>query len=245
MTAGDKCGPCTLCGDVSLRRQSHIIPEFLYKDLYDDKHRWVGLRPNRGPHPQQKGIREYLLCDSCEGRLSIWESYAAAKLPDPPDFALQRGSRQVFPDVDYERFKLFQLSLIWRASVARHRTFYRVELGPHEERIRQMLLEETPGEPWDYGCLMLVPSAGKLDRICLPFLPVRYQGHQVYCLLARGLIWSFFVSSHLKQFRGAEDFLSEQGELIIRAYKDTSEEMMRKLGSKLRQAGCLDHLGPE
>jgi len=56
--------------------------------------------------------------------------------------------------IDYAPFKLFQLSTLWCAAVAKGEFFSRVALGPHGETVRQMLLGGDPGEPWQYGCLV-------------------------------------------------------------------------------------------
>ncbi len=55
---------------------------------------------------------------------------------------------------DYATFKLFHLSVLFRASVSSLSTFQEVNLGAlHEERIRQMLLNEDPGKDWEYPIL--------------------------------------------------------------------------------------------
>jgi hypothetical protein len=55
-----------------------VVPEFDYKPLYDAKHRAMQLEVERaGARFLQKGYREPLLCEECEGRLSVFERYAA------------------------------------------------------------------------------------------------------------------------------------------------------------------------
>ncbi len=62
-------------------RASHIIPEFIYSPIYDDKHRMVLLETDeRYASFQQKGIREHLLCQDCETKVSKWETYARGVL---------------------------------------------------------------------------------------------------------------------------------------------------------------------
>jgi hypothetical protein len=51
--------------------------------------------------------------------------------------------------------KLFQLSILWRASVAKGDFFSKVKLKPrHEEEIRKMLLNGEPGKEDRYPCGM-------------------------------------------------------------------------------------------
>ena len=62
---------CRLCTLDRGLRNSHIIPESLYKPLYDKKHRAVHLTDFKGTNdykklkPLQKGLREKLLCNEC------------------------------------------------------------------------------------------------------------------------------------------------------------------------------------
>jgi len=69
---------CKLCQSSTDLMSSHIIPEFVYRPSYDNIHRAIHLKAN----PQkrnylQKGLREQLLCKSCEQRFSRYESYFA------------------------------------------------------------------------------------------------------------------------------------------------------------------------
>jgi hypothetical protein len=47
--------------------------------------------------------------------------------------------------LDYAMFKLFHLSVLWRAGVSTREEFRNVKLGSHEDVIRQMLLRDDPG----------------------------------------------------------------------------------------------------
>lgn len=115
------------------------------------------------------GLKEYLLCADCEEQFSGYESYAREVLygrtsqltkiavgnyvamHNPPLLGVR-----VVPAgaIDYKKFKLYQLSLIWRASVASGSHFRNIDLGPHEEPIRIMLTTENPGDEGEYCCAM-------------------------------------------------------------------------------------------
>lgn len=71
---------------------------------------------------------------------------------DPP--GLVAGKILLLTNLPYRPLKLFRLSLLWRMSVSSLREFALVKLGPHEERIRQMLLQDDPGQ----SRLTAVPS---------------------------------------------------------------------------------------
>ena len=67
---------CKLClNKVVKLEHSHIIPECLYSDLYDNKHRFITIKSDNylNLNKEQLGYREYLLCKGCENKLSKWE----------------------------------------------------------------------------------------------------------------------------------------------------------------------------
>ena len=136
---------CALCQREKPLVRSHVIPEFLYREMYDDKHRFHVISTNApGKHKLlQKGVRERLLCRDCENVLSISERYVnlvfTGKLPVKTH---RSGQLYEIQGLDYRKFRLFGLSVLWRASVASHRFFRAVNLGPHESAIRQMILAQ-------------------------------------------------------------------------------------------------------
>jgi len=139
---------CKLCKKEAVLRYSHILPEFFYLPLYDKQHRTVSVQSDQKEKLVQKGIREYLLCQECETRFSRYENYAATLIKKIPTFLKDKSGLFVGSNgVDYEKFKLFQLSMLWRASVSQTKMFANVKLGNnHEERIRRILNDENPGK---------------------------------------------------------------------------------------------------
>src|SRR3546814_927086 len=73
---------CALCLLPKPLQDSHIIPEFLYGVMYDDKHRYnvLSLAPERRERIEQKGVREQLLSRDCEQKFSKLERYASLVL---------------------------------------------------------------------------------------------------------------------------------------------------------------------
>lgn len=106
---------CRVCLKESKLRKSHILPEFLYEDLYDEKHRALVISQKK-EKVFQKGLRELLLCQQCETKLSRYEKYAKEIIQKLPKFSRDASGRFLYSKgVDYSRFKLFQLSILWRA----------------------------------------------------------------------------------------------------------------------------------
>jgi hypothetical protein len=152
-----KYSQCALClHDAELCR-SHIIPEFLYESLYDDKHKlhMLSVVPDKPNWHEQKGLREHLLCEVCDQRLSPWERYASLVLKGGVTLKYRcEGNIIVISGLDYRQFKLFQMSVLWRAGVSSLQFFEKVQLGKHSEVLRKHLLAADPGSPERYGCFM-------------------------------------------------------------------------------------------
>ena len=154
-----------------------------------------------GPRFIQKGVRERLLCLECEQFLSSrYEDYFArfwyqtAPLPDPAPHAAYE-----LTGFDYAKFKLFHLSVLWRASVATGRAFHKVSLGPHEESIRQMLLAEDPGEPERYPIvanIFVFPDTRRPAKgAVMPPVCTRAEGNLLYGMVYGGCLWHVFVGA--------------------------------------------------
>lgn len=216
---------CALClTDVSALCRSHIIPEFFYKKIYDDKNRFdVFSHRQNGPilPQQQKGLRQRLLCSDCENLLSGWEVYSKRVLFGGVELgSSDRGDHMEYIGLDYHKFKLFQMSMLWRMGVARGPGWDNVQLGPrHCERLRSMLVAHEPGEPYEYGCLLAAISTemNQLSHVILAptSTPRKVFGHSCYRSVLGGMFWCYFVSSHMHQFKYQQMFLSKDGRLRV------------------------------
>lgn len=148
---------CKLCGNSSPLKKSHIVPEFVFRPLYDEMHRMHVLSlQEQKPRPfRYKGLRERLLCGECEAKLSKYESYASTAFNDKETETPLDGV-VIVKGVDYKQFKLFLLSILWRSSVSSLEFFNDVNLGIHEDKIRKTILNDDPGPSEKYG---IVPFA--------------------------------------------------------------------------------------
>lgn len=212
---------CALCRQDRKIRRSHIIPEFLYEAMYDDKHRFhvLSVVKDQNDWMEQKGLREPLLCDDCETKISRFEDYARRLLKGGAEFEFQRqGSVVIVDGIDYQRFKLFQLSILWRAGVSTLNLFQHVQLGPYEEVLRKMVFDEEPGKQENFGCVMFGLKNG-IDAIAdLIVQPVRTRsddGHHCYRFVFGGFQWVFFVTGRPTTGPYSVGFLQESGRLCF------------------------------
>ncbi|MGB2697772.1 MAG: hypothetical protein WBD28_07935, partial [Candidatus Zixiibacteriota bacterium] len=181
----------------------------------------------------QKGIREKLLCNHCEQYFSVIEKYARGILYGGVEIQIaEEKSRILLKDIDYKKLKLFQLSLLWRASVAENDFFSELNTGPHEDILRQMLCARNPGDSYEYGCTMIFYALGedKLmgELIRQPSLKW-IDNHRCYKFVLGGCLWIFVVSKHSRNFIWRELFLTKDGNLTILKKKAKNDQELRKL----------------
>ena len=218
-------GSCKLCGVVTKLHNSHIIPNFFYKRMEDEKgnrNRYLAFGRHVKMHHRQGGTKEKLLCVDCEREFSVYEKYVREVLYGGfvQDIKIEQINKRMIKvnNVDYNKMKLFQLSILWRASVSNHDFFSGVNLGPHEDRIHDMLINKNPGKADDYPCLILriIDDKKKTlgDMIIDPTWN-KYENHKSYQFIFGCFAWIYFVSSHKKPMEITKLCLNPKGHFHI------------------------------
>lgn len=233
---------CALCRKNAALRDSHIIPEFLYTALYDEKHRFHVLSDQDRSRYKQSGLYEKLLCGDCEQRFSVHERYVSLLLRGGLPLECEpQGQVLVFRGVDYKALRMFQLSILWRAAVSASAFFKSVALGKHEERLRSLLLRDDPGHPWQYGCVMFTLLHERRVQQDLIYPPIRVRVSEVPCyrFIFGGFAWLYFVASHPHARKIELASLDLSGELRL-FKKDISEvKDIKDFGRSLAAQGKL------
>jgi hypothetical protein len=212
---------CKLCLEEHNLCDSHIIPEFLYQNLYDSNHRFIQVSKD-GQINRFKGIYEKLLCSKCEKYLNkSFENYAKEILfEDKTLIKHEENNKIVITNVNYDKFKLFQLSLIWRMGISKRKEFINAKLGAkHEELLRKMIIEGRPGEPYEYPCIMAINTRKtEIDFNQLFISPekLRFLDHIAYKLYIVGCMWIFIVSGHSKMINYQGHIWLDKRGLVIR-----------------------------
>lgn len=209
-------GSCRLCGkEKRLIKKSHIIPDFMYRELYDKKHRIYTLIVDAAKRKLvKKRFRftgEYqggLLCKKCDNKLlGSFESYGSKFLYGGnfkkgedlvmKDFVTADGlSFTEIQNASYEKLKLFLLSILWRCSISDREGFSEISLGEHEEIIRSMIYN-TNGGLWDQFPVVIMTYLNDKqlphDLIAHPQKRITSDGVEVFVLIISGFIYSFFM----------------------------------------------------
>lgn len=195
--------------------------------MYDDQHRfWLVSSDDEEINKQRKGLREYLLCSNCETKFSKLESYARNVIFGGEKLMVEDNpaapSHPKFHGIDYGKFKLFLLSLLWRMSITNIPFFDQVNLGEeHEVKLRMMLLNENPGKFHEYGCIISAMLHQETPFVSFAIAPERHriEGLNGYRFAIRGLAFWFVVSKQAHLFSHKELFLSELGSLPLSILK--------------------------
>lgn len=225
----------------------------------DFKDGWM----QRGYWEKQLGWKEYLLCDDCEKRFQVHEAKVrdflygnappplkkqtlgmllASSTPLPPDVPPDLlGIREVA--IDYRALKLFQMSLLWRASVARGESFLNVDLGPrHESILRRLLANDDPGAETDYPCVMYDLQSEKVQFENYMEQPTLArdcdgQGQRTYRMILGGYAFLYSVSTHPASQMFRAFCAKPSGKMLLLVYN--GELFLERCAMRLRKAGKL------
>ncbi len=210
---------CKLCKqDKKLLKKSHIIPEFMYNGIFDEEHKIV-LAPavNESKdftNTQLRSTGEYeskILCLDCDNKLlgEYYENYASRVVyggrlsaSECPEFGTTRNQHDIefikCTKVNYHKFKLFLLSVLWRASISKRPFFSEVRLNEHEERIRNMILTKDAGDvavyPINIFTYRHIPQLRK-ELISQPRYLKTKEGLEYYSILINGYFYFYYLSN--------------------------------------------------
>ncbi|WP_141512567.1 hypothetical protein [Ramlibacter sp. WS9] len=147
---------CRLCRTRSDFIKAHCIPEAFFRELRQG-HRAPLMVADRSAGPVRRapiGVYDSeILCTDCESSFAAVDTYGVQVLLQRFEelFApMYNGSRLVAwssQDVDCPTLLKFLVAVLWWASVSSHPFYARVQLGPHEEAARAMLLQPEGNSP--------------------------------------------------------------------------------------------------
>ena len=145
---------CSLCRkEKHLIRKSHIIPDFFFKEsgVYNNNHQIHKIEVQK--HIRSRKVSfiptgDYegqILCKECDnvllGRLETYGSKVLYGGLSRNEYIECKNYKNLFDgcefsvceNVDYKRFKLFLLSILWRASVTKRDLFNEAKMSSEDE----------------------------------------------------------------------------------------------------------------
>ena len=216
----------------------------MYEGLFDEKHftsvvkfdemKIIGKRPT--------GIYDKdILCKKCDNEIiGKYESYASKILHGGEisdrlkikvkSFIQDTGAGKLtVENIDYKKFKLFLLSILWKAHISKNEFFENVDLGKkYSEQIREMLLLGNPGAETDFENMIVMYKKDFLPaKMLIP--PRRYRMDNSICYLihiqgvsfiykiSSGYKLDYFENAKLREDNTAQFYVVE-GEVASRFY---------------------------
>lgn len=220
----------------------------MYKGILDKNKKIVetNLHNFREATYRPTGIYDqYILCNQCDNEvIGGLESYASKYFYDNKDIELAIEEDEniinlMFKGIDYKRFKLFLISILWRASVSRQKMFDEIALGAkYEEIARKMILEGNPGQRTDFPtCIIGLRSDQNLvlKTIVAP-RRLKEDGNTAYIFFINGLFYWFNISPYNMEDVFNRVPLDENNEMTIGILKNKfgDEFLDSFIGRKLR-----------
>jgi hypothetical protein len=152
---------CKLCQeDRNHLIKAHIIPEFLYTQsgLYNEQDKFIDTDTTKLKNGQKsfkpKGdYDENILCQECDNIIiGQTEDYANkiffgkfSKANCINENVKDLNEIIQYAEVDYQKFKLFLISLLWKASITTREFFRNINIGiQNEESLRKMIFDKDP-----------------------------------------------------------------------------------------------------
>lgn len=229
MLGVNKIMNCKLCKIDAKLCNSHIIPEFFYLPMYAKKREFFEIHPkiDKKDKIHQKGLREYLLCDRCETKLSDYEKNVSGiykKIANYTNISLH-CKKITFTNLDYKKFKICYLSILWRMSISSIDFCKNFKLdNENEERLRNFILKDNPGDVNEYGFIGIIPLIGKnfYPDIMLSPKIIKFLNSDVCIMIVGGLLYMFFMNLNNESIKAEGGFVQKDGSWIITI--DNAEE---------------------
>ncbi len=204
---------CRLClKKVPLIKKSHIISSFLYSPLRDIDNAMISFKNSSKSKPSTIYTGEFeegLLCANCDNKIiGGYESYGYRIIKAQSGV---RGINITFlkddtgvekyakvEGVDYKKFKLFLLSIIWRSSISKRDFFKNIQLElDDEEKLRKMILEGDPGQVDDFPCVI---AMARNSQLLNGLIREPFKVDDGYQFLIAGVFYYFYVQKPFPDF---------------------------------------------
>jgi hypothetical protein len=218
---------CRLCQTTKAIERSHIISRFLWKNsllahrkdnkgfdfICQDQSEWA-------EKDKKSGFFEPILCHGCEKIRNRLETYMAGVLYNHKNLVRDpTPGHRIIEGLCYKQFKLFTMFNLFMMGMSKHPFYAAVDLGDrHASKLRDMLLRDDPGEPWEYGTIWsrMLFAGQPLEGLAIPPDRIRWGSkYLAYRNVFAGIWWVTFCSSHHTVGYEDSSFIGRDGRLIL------------------------------
>lgn len=156
---------CQLTGNVGPAIDAHVIPRSFYKFNGDGQMIYVGedsYRKKRCPigiYDQtivtQQGENAFQECDRYGANFFVQDFHSKpwkilqGDNPDNP-----RGKILDPGEFDPNMIRRLCMTILWRAHASSQDFFKKIDIGPHESRLRSLILRNEVGDPSDFSIIL-------------------------------------------------------------------------------------------
>ncbi|RZJ76122.1 MAG: hypothetical protein EOO45_03405 [Flavobacterium sp.] len=184
----------------------------MYNGLFDAKHK-LNYVNYENPDRQQKlstGIYDAnVLCNQCDNEvLGKIESYVSImiyggnpgknNIPVFKKYKSKDGRLIItgIANIDYTKMKLFLLSILWRAHISKHNFFEEIDLGPHAEKIRKMIIENDPKDDdcYESALTILKQNPTRPYKSIIQPRRLKLKHNTIYVFYINGIMYHYNVS---------------------------------------------------
>jgi hypothetical protein len=183
---------CKLTGKIGQAIKAHVVPRAFYElpSQEDGPCLLVSNALNTFPKKLPVGIYdETMVTQDGENLFKPWDDYAIRTLLKNEDAfePFTKGGMVIawtLSKYEYLHLKLFALSVLWRAHASTRPEFGKVQLGPHEPKIRGFLLSSHPGTPDEYSVNIVKWIDDEFGPVFMDPFREAYEGvnyYRIYC----------------------------------------------------------------
>jgi hypothetical protein len=160
---------CKGCGEDKALIDAHIIPKAFFMNLRKDSNHLNVIGGNNYGRVKRSFKGEYdqnILCKKCDSVFESYDDYAIKLLINKENEVreVRKNGECVGWEVDfnYSKFYKFLLSVLWRASISKRPFFELINLGVHENIIKNEIFSADVNLNSRYNFLLSVFSSDSI-----------------------------------------------------------------------------------
>lgn len=232
---------CKLCKEEKeLIKKSHIYPNFVYKDLFDehgklrkfDAIEMKKINPKISK-PASGAYEGNLLCDECDNnRISKLETYVAGLL-NGIDKKVKYNNGKLADGTEimevkflkYIHFKNFIVSMLFRADISTFTEFNDVNLGPYNEKIRKIIYDNLDTDDLDIQInLFKLSDDSEFSTLIGQPIKSKIGAETIYSILMKGYLIVISLKENITSKKVKDIRLMSDGSIGIPIIPKNMEE---------------------
>jgi hypothetical protein len=232
---------CKLCGLDKKLVKAHIIPEAFFRPLRSGKNAPLLIRV--GDYVKRAPIGVYdktILCEDCEAKFGVWDDYGQSLLIQ--NFNAAQPFKEddivygyIFDTFDYDKLKLFFISVLWRASVSNLEFYKTVSLNVFEDRAKDHIRNNNPGSADDFAVMLARFDELDGQRSILNPQPTRLKGINFFVFYLTGFV-AYIKVDKRKITGGQRKFIISPEQVLPIVKRPFDESQERRLLVKVAKS---------